>query len=376
MAKELVEKETEIVEVHPEGEYLPRMPLEDMKKLLDEELAKRKYLLNFIKKQLIPGIDFGMIHKKKRDKSYCKYKNDEILKDTKGELIWQCPDCKAKYELRKPGAEKICGFLQLKPKFVVDKEAIEALGMQGKGIIYICYLITESGLKANEGYEGRGARTLAQDYGDLNKCVKMAKKSAHIDATLTIKGLSAIFTQDISDIATANPGDWEKPQPEKAETPEAKDGKITKETAEGIVKRMKEKSKKGKEEYDKMKEWCDKNKIKYTDNQLRFFTDLYKSHTVIDDERKTFTNVAKKDGISEAIDKLKALVYNRRDVEKWICKESQCKNIKLSAEILQYITKDEKSRDDLQREAVMIIETYGGKNSKDVNQMLKEKLEV
>lgn len=221
---QIVEVEEEQGQIIESGKYIPRMTLKEMKVVLQEELEKREYLLDFIKKQLIPGIDFGMIHKKNKDKSYCEYRNEEVLKDGKENLIWQCPDCKAKYELRKPGAEKICGFLQLKPKFEVDKDAMDALGMVGKGIIYICYLIAESGKRANEGYEGRGARTLGQDYNDLNKCVKMAKKSAHIDATLTIKGLSAIFTQDITDIAKNNPKDWEEPKPEKSEFGTKKDG--------------------------------------------------------------------------------------------------------------------------------------------------------
>jgi hypothetical protein len=47
--------------------------------------------------------------------------------------------------------------------------------------------------------EGVGARSLAQDYGDVNKALKMAEKSAHIDATLRLAGLSEVFTQDIED---------------------------------------------------------------------------------------------------------------------------------------------------------------------------------
>ena len=43
------------------------------------------------------------------------------------------------------------------------------------------------------------ARSLAQDQGDLNKCLKMAEKSAHIDATLRMGGLSEVFTQDTED---------------------------------------------------------------------------------------------------------------------------------------------------------------------------------
>jgi len=51
--------------------------------------------------------------------------------------------------------------------------------------------------------EGTGARTVdKQDYGDINKSLKMAEKSAHIDATLRVAGLSELFTQDIEDMIT------------------------------------------------------------------------------------------------------------------------------------------------------------------------------
>jgi hypothetical protein len=46
---------------------------------------------------------------------------------------------------------------------------------------------------------GLGARTAAQDSGDINKAYKMAAKSAQIDATLRLAGLSEIFTQDLED---------------------------------------------------------------------------------------------------------------------------------------------------------------------------------
>ena len=48
--------------------------------------------------------------------------------------------------------------------------------------------------------DGVGARIIAQDNGDINKALKMAEKSAHIDATLRMAGLSEVFTQDIEDM--------------------------------------------------------------------------------------------------------------------------------------------------------------------------------
>ena len=65
-----------------------------------------------------------------------------------------------------------------------------------KVIILRCELQTSHGFIAAE---GTGARRVDQDHGDINKSLKMAQKSAHIDATLRVAGLSEIFTQDIED---------------------------------------------------------------------------------------------------------------------------------------------------------------------------------
>jgi hypothetical protein len=70
-------------------------------------------------------------------------------------------------------------------------------GSDIKVIILKCELNTPSGFIAAE---GSGARRVDQDKGDINKSLKMAEKSAHIDATLRIVGLSEIFTQDLEDM--------------------------------------------------------------------------------------------------------------------------------------------------------------------------------
>ena len=64
-------------------------------------------------------------------------------------------------------------------------------------IILKCELHTGNGFVAAE---GTGARRVDQDRGDINKSLKMAVKSAHIDATLRVAGLSELFTQDIEDM--------------------------------------------------------------------------------------------------------------------------------------------------------------------------------
>jgi len=63
---------------------------------------------------------------------------------------------------------------------------------------------------------------LKQDFGDTNKALKMASKSAFIDATLKLAGLSDIFTLDLEDMsieqtATVTPHRTDNSQ-EKAKT--------------------------------------------------------------------------------------------------------------------------------------------------------------
>ena len=66
-----------------------------------------------------------------------------------------------------------------------------------KVIILKCELHTGGGFIAAE---GTGARRVAQDSGNINTSLKMAEKSAHIDATLRVAGISEIFTQDLEDM--------------------------------------------------------------------------------------------------------------------------------------------------------------------------------
>ena len=109
-----------------------------------------------------------------------------------------------KPSLRKPGAEKICGMLGVIPTFPTLKD-YEQLALQGipiDQIILRCHLLSASGEVLADGV---GARSMKQDSGDLNKCLKMACKSAHIDATLRMAGLSEIFTQDIEDMPPCSP---------------------------------------------------------------------------------------------------------------------------------------------------------------------------
>jgi hypothetical protein len=112
---------------------------------------------------------------------------------------------KSKPSLLKPGAEKIAGMLGLIPRFPNLKE-YEASAISGQPIDLIilkCELQNQAGQIVGEGVGARS--TEKQDNGDLNKALKMASKSAMIDATLRCAGISEIFTQDVEDMSISNP---------------------------------------------------------------------------------------------------------------------------------------------------------------------------
>jgi hypothetical protein len=133
----------------------------------------RGALIEWVRNALVDGVDYGAI----------KRSNGSMTKPS----------------LRKPGAEKICGMLGVIPTFPTLKD-YEQLALQSipiDQIILRCHLLSASGDVLADGV---GARSMKQDNGDLNKALKMAVKSAHIDATLRMAGLSEIFTQDLEDM--------------------------------------------------------------------------------------------------------------------------------------------------------------------------------
>lgn len=129
------------------------------------------------------------------------------------------PGAGDKPTLWQPGAQKICGMLGLRAHFP-DAEKYVDRAVSGDAIEQVvvrCHLIDDDGRVVSQGMGAReGSRTVGvyewqtNEHGqrrrvrvgeredrDLNYALKMAQKSAHIDATLRAGGLSAIFTQDM-----------------------------------------------------------------------------------------------------------------------------------------------------------------------------------
>ena len=155
---------------------------------LDRRKQNRDKLLRWIKESLVEGIDFGRIHVVGRAKC-------QAGADCKNEKHWSKPT------LFKPGAEKIGGMLGLTASYptMADYEAVAVGGRPIKAVVLRCDLVDGQGRVVAS---GMGARDVARDdNGDLNRALKMASKSAQIDATLRCGGLSEVFTDSDDDEA-------------------------------------------------------------------------------------------------------------------------------------------------------------------------------
>jgi hypothetical protein len=190
----------------------------------------RDLLVAWLKSKMKPGVDWMVIHRRLGrgpNKQDCPNKAD-ISSDG-------CAACGAKPTLCKPGSEKLCGLLQLRPRFKRDVESWEMLGGEPGLVALVCELTTAAGVVVAE---GRGARHRDQDLGDANKTLKMAAKSAQTDAVLRCAGLSEVFTQDLEDMPASardndEPAPFEAPRraapayPDRAPTQEPLLGKLT-----------------------------------------------------------------------------------------------------------------------------------------------------
>ncbi len=112
-----------------------------------------------------------------------------------------------KKSLAKGGAEKIASIFQWNASFDKDDDALSMLGEIAGLVAYRCTI--RKGTKYVG--EGRGAALLKSNAGDPNKTLKMAQKSAFIDAVLRASGLSDFFTQDLEDMPSANVSTYPKP---------------------------------------------------------------------------------------------------------------------------------------------------------------------
>lgn len=166
------------------------LPGSEFRSGLDRRKQNRELLMEWLRTALVDGVDYGKVHIASKDK--CEYARGGRVKECPNQYHWSKPS------LFKPGAEKITGMLGMTVHFpsLAGYETAFLSGQQITQVMMRCELHDAQGRVVAEGV---GARNITQDYGDINKSLKMAEKSAHIDATLRLAGLSEVFTQDIED---------------------------------------------------------------------------------------------------------------------------------------------------------------------------------
>jgi len=164
----------------------PTAPLDMPTKTFENALKRReknhRMLIQWIQKNLKPDIHYGRTHIVEN----CKY--------ARTGAPHLCSDFShmSMITLWKAGAEKILGALGLSVRFpnVHQYELACVHKQEISTVVLKCELRTSNGTVIAE---GSGARHINEDGYSLNKTIKMAGKSAMIDATIRVAGLSGVF---------------------------------------------------------------------------------------------------------------------------------------------------------------------------------------
>ena len=159
----------------------------------------------------------------------------EMIKWIRGHLVngVDYHELKGKKFLGKSGAEKILSLLGCVARYP-NLEDWERILIEGKSMPETIVIRCEVWRGAAVLAEGIGARSLEQDSGIVNKVLKMAKKSATLDAVLGL-GLSEIFSQDYEEVQQSinNAPPPPPPPPAKKYTPPPANTAAKSKTADG-----------------------------------------------------------------------------------------------------------------------------------------------
>lgn len=132
---------------------------------------------------------------------------EKVMK--KGTHYGTVPGCGSKLVLLKPGADVLAMTFRLVPQFRVDR--ID-LSNGHREYDVTCSMFGADGTLMGQGVgsastmekkyryrkDDRGAKIENEDIADVyNTVLKIAKKRAHVDATLTVTGAADLFTQDL-----------------------------------------------------------------------------------------------------------------------------------------------------------------------------------
>ncbi len=158
------------------------MPPETFTNTMNRREQNRKELLRWIKDNLKPDIDYGRVHLDE----HCRFARAGSSHLCSEFSHWSRP------MLFKAGAERIAGVLGLTAHFpnLSNYELACVHRQEVQSVILKCELRTSNGTVVAH---GAGARHVRQDNWKLNTSIKMAVKSALVDAIIRVAGLSGVF---------------------------------------------------------------------------------------------------------------------------------------------------------------------------------------
>lgn len=168
-------------------------PAEAFRLNLERRRQNREALIAWLKQALVEGVDYGSVHIVGKER--CPLARQGRVSECRD------PHHHSKPALFKSGAEVICSALGLTAAYP-NLPAYEQVILAQQDIRTIMLRCELRDAHGNVVAEGVGARSVAQDYGDVNRSLKMCTKSAMVDATLRAASISALFTQDLESIPT------------------------------------------------------------------------------------------------------------------------------------------------------------------------------
>jgi len=158
------------------------LPTETFQKALERREKNHQTLIQWIRKNLHPDIDYGRSH----ILDNCKY--------ARAGAPYLCSDFShfSILTLWKSGAEKVIRLLGLSAHFptLYQYEIASLNRIEIQTVVLKCELRTQNGTVVGE---GTGSRHIKQDGWNLNISIKMACKSAMVDAVIRTAGLTGIF---------------------------------------------------------------------------------------------------------------------------------------------------------------------------------------
>ena len=170
------------------------LPAETFENALKRREENHKKLIQWIKANLTPDVDYGRTHIEQK----CRYARQGA--------VHLCRDFShmSMLTLWKSGAEKICRLLGLSAHFpnAYQYELACVHRQEIQTVMLKCELRISNGTVVAEGV---GSRHIKQQEWNLNATIKMAAKSAMIDATIRAAGLTGVFVKTHQHTIRNNP---------------------------------------------------------------------------------------------------------------------------------------------------------------------------